>query len=224
MNRVTISVSNIDTMGMYVPPEIAGLKKKISLAEITILFLLVIVWVGMFMIVGARKESYISTMMTFQEQILSLAERQADLQDLDQERWPFTGTFRFFLVSDSRIVSSNLPWVEGSGASVEEAFGGFINSQEVLPRMRTGTDGTAWIRPDKISPRIWVSWSASDRGERIFGVASDEEELLALTGFPDFRLLMLICAAQASALLLLSLIWALSWLRLSAVKGLYQNR
>lgn len=211
-------------MGMHVPPEIAGLKKKISLAEIIILFLLVVVWVGMFMIVGARKESYISTMVTFQEQILSLADRQENFQNLDPERWPFTGAFRFFLVMDSRVASSNLPWVEDSGASVEEAFGGFINSQEVLPRMRTGTDGTAWIRPDKVSPRIWVSWSASERGERIFGVASDEEELLALTGFPDFRLLMLICAALASALLLLSLIWALSWLRLSAVKGLYQDR
>jgi hypothetical protein len=224
LKRVTIWVSNVAYMGMSISPEIAGLKKKISLAEITILLLLVVVWLGMFLIVGARKERYIEAMVSLQGQVLSLADRQAVLQDLDPGTWPFPRVFRFFLVKDSRVVSSNLPWIESPEPSVEDAFGRFINSHEVLPRMRTGTSGTAWIRLNKVSPRIWISWSASDRGEWVFGVASDEEELLALTGFPDFRLTMLVCAALASALLLLSLIWVLSWLRLSAVKGFYRDR
>ncbi len=90
--------------------------------------------------------------------------------------------------------------------------------------MRMGMAGTDWIKPDKISSRIWISWSASGNSDYMFGIASDEEDLLALTGYPDFRLLLLICAALASALLLLALVWALSWMRLSAVKGLLRGR
>jgi hypothetical protein len=89
----------------------------------------------------------------------------------------------------------------------------------VIPRIRTGQHGTNWIRLNKVSARLWLSWSASEDGS-VFGIASDEEALLALTGFPDFKVMLLVCAALASALLLLGLIWALSWMRLSAVKGL----
>jgi len=35
--------------------------------------------------------------------------------------------------------------------------------------------------------------------------------------------MLLVCAGLASALLLLALIWALSWMRLSAVKGLSRS-
>lgn len=202
-------------------PDIAGLKKKISATEIIIISLLIIVWGGMFWAMNAKKEKYIHTMVAFQEQILVMAEERAEgVEKISPESWPFQGPFRYFVVRDSRIVSSNHPGLEGEAASLDDAFGKFINSKEVLPRIRTGTDGTNWIRPDKVSPRLWLSWSSSGQGSSVLGIISNEDDLLALTGYPDFRLLLLICAGLASALLLLALIWALSWMRLSAVKGL----
>ncbi len=220
MNNVLISASSVTTMEKRLSPKIAGLKKKISLTEIVILFLLVIVWGSMFWAMNAKREKYIHTMVAFQEQVLTLAGQRAESdRELTGENWPFRDTFRYFVVRDSRIVSTNLPGIESGNPSLKEAFGGYINAEEMIPRIRTGTGGTNWIRHDKVTSRLWVSWSAFEDGS-VFGIVSDEEALLALTGFPDFKVMLLVCAVLASALLLLGLIWALSWMRLSAVKGL----
>lgn len=220
LNNVLISASSVTTMKKRLSPEIADLKKKISLTEIIILLLLVIVWGSMFWAMNAKREKYIHTMVAFQEQVLTLASQQEEnARELTGKNWPFRDTFRYFVVRDSRIVSTNLPGIEDGSPSLKEAFGGYINAEEVIPRIRTGQNGTNWIRLNKVSARLWLSWSASEDGS-VFGIASDEEALLALTGFPDFKVMLLVCAALASALLLLGLIWALSWMRLSAVKGL----
>lgn len=209
-------------MKKRLPPEIADLKKKISLTEIVILFLLVIVWGSMFWVMNAKREKYIHTMVAFQEQVLALAGQRAEsAREFTGNIWPFQDTFRYFVVRDSRIVSTNLPGIEDGSLSLKEAFGGYINAEEVIPRIRAGMNGTNWIRHDKVSARLWVSsWSAFEGDDSVFGIVSDEEALLALTGYPDFRVMLLVCAVLASALLLLGLIWALSWMRLSAVKGL----
>ncbi len=221
MNNVLISASSVTTMKKRLSPEIAGLKKKISLTEIIILFLLVIVWGSMFWAMNAKREKYIHTMVAFQEQVLTLAGQRAEsAREFTGKNWPFQDTLRYFVVRDSRIVSTNLPGIEGDSLSFKEVFGGYINAEEVIPRIRTGTNGTNWIRHDKVSARLWVSWSAFEGGDSVFGIVSDEEALLAITGYPDLRVMLLVCAVLASALLLLGLIWALSWMRLSAVKGL----
>lgn len=221
MNNVLVSASSVTTMKKRLPPEIADLKKKISLTEIVILFLLVIVWGSMFWVMNAKREKYIHTMVAFQEQVLALAGQRAEsAREFTGNIWPFQDTFRYFVVRDSRIVSTNLPGIEDGSLSLKEAFGGYINAEEVIPRIRAGMNGTNWIRHDKVSARLWVSWSAFEGDDSVFGIVSDEEALLALTGYPDFRVMLLVCAVLASALLLLGLIWALSWMRLSAVKGL----
>ena len=221
MNNVLISASSVTTMKKRLSPEIAGLKKKISLTEIIILFLLVIVWGSMFWAMNAKREKYIHTMVAFQEQVLALADQRAESdREFTGKNWPFQDTFRYFVVRDSQIVSTNLPGIEGGNPSLQEAFGGYINAREVIPRVRTGTNGTNWIRHDKVTARLWVSWAASGSDGSALGIISDEEALLALTGYPDLRIMLLVCAVLASALLLLALIWALSWMRLSAVKGL----
>jgi hypothetical protein len=224
LNNALISARSVTTMKKRLPPEIAGLKKKISLTEIIILLLLIIVWGSMFWAMNAKKEKYVHTMVAFQEQVLTLAGQQVESgQVLTGENWPFRDIFRYFVVRDSRIISSNLPWINGGSLSLKEAFGGYINAEEVIPRIRMGTNGTNWIRRDKVSARLWMSWSAFEDGS-VFGIVSDEEALLGLTGFPDFKAMLLVCAVLASALLLLGLIWALSWMRLSAVKGLSPGR
>lgn len=224
MNIIPISASNIATMEKRSLLDIAGLKKRISLAEIIILLMLVMVWGGMFWAMNVKKEKYIHTMVAFQEQVLALAQdRLEGGMEISPDSWPMRDPFQYFIVRDSRIVSSNHPGIEDGGMSLDDAFGRFINSQEIIPRIKTGTDGSNWIRSDKVTPRLWLSWSTSGRSSEVLGIISNEEDLLALTGYPDFRFMLLVCAGLASALLLLALIWALSWMRLSAVKGLSRS-
>ena len=89
MNIIPISASNIATMEKRSLLDIAGLKKRISLAEIIILLMLVMVWGGMFWAMNVKKEKYIHTMVAFQEQILALAQDRLDGgMEISPDSWP----------------------------------------------------------------------------------------------------------------------------------------
>lgn len=203
------------------PPQFRVLAKKISRVEVVIVLILILVWLSVFVLMNIRQQEHVEKMTSLQEKILTLAaDRLKPGSETQDILWPFYDTFSYCIIEGNIIIASNLDRLEGKNMTLTEAFGDFLNSQEMLKQLRMNKGGTDWIRPDKISPRQWVSWSSDTGNSHIIALVSDEEALLALSGYQGYKFLLLICACLCSALLLLALIWALSWMRLSAVKGL----
>ncbi|HHO75555.1 MAG TPA: hypothetical protein ENN05_03880 [Deltaproteobacteria bacterium] len=211
-------------MKKNIPPQYKSLARKISGAEIVIVLILVLVWLSFFVLTNVQRNTNIDKMTLLQENILALA-----LDDLTQQdhatgiAWPFTDTFSYLLIKDGDIIASNLDWLMEDDLTPGKAFGDFFNADEMIEHLETELRGTDWIRPDKISPRKWISWRSQPASPYVVALLSDENDLLDLSGHLAFKRAALVCTSLASALLLLALIWALSWMRLSAVKGLYTD-
>jgi len=207
-----------------IPPQYRSLAKQISGVEIVVILILIIVWVSYFFVMNAQQHKHVEMMTGLQENILVLgADELAMKGDEAGISWPFPHTFSYCVFKDERIVASNLDMLEETDLTLTGAFGDFFNADEMIRHFRTEPIGTDWIRPDKLSPRRWISWSLQPDTGYVGAIISDEADLMALSGYQAFKRTALICAGLASALLLLALIWALSWMRLSAVKGLTQS-
>ena len=207
-----------------IPPQYRSLAKQISGVEIVIILILIIVWVSYFFLVNTLQHRRIETMTGLQENILALGADDLFPKDVSAGiSWPFPDTFSFCVLKDDNIVASNLDMLEEADLTLTRAFGDFFNADEMILHFRREPIGTDWVRPDKLSPRKWISWSLQPDTGYVSAIISDEADLMALSGYQVFKRTALICAVLASALLLLALIWALSWMRLSAVKGLTQD-
>jgi len=137
--------------------------------------------------------------------------------------WPFNGVFAYMIIEGSEIVATDIESLNGKNFSIKDAFGTYMHSSEVMKQLRMDRDGTDWIRLDKLSPKQWLSWRIMEGTPYTIAIISDEDALLDIAGYHGYRLLLLICACLFSALLLLALIWALSWLRLSALRELQKD-
>ncbi|MBN2297698.1 MAG: hypothetical protein JXM72_03850 [Deltaproteobacteria bacterium] len=203
------------------PPQYKSLARQISGVEIIIILILIIVWLSFFILMNTQQQKRVANMTRLQENILALAVDELTLKDNATEiSWPFTETFSYFVLRDEVIVASNLDMLKETSLTLTEAFGDFFNADEMIKHLRMELRGTDWIRPDKISPRKWISWSSQPASPYVVAIISDEAGLMDMSGHLAFKRAALVCACLASALLLLALIWALSWMRLSAVKGL----
>ena len=205
------------------PEQYKSLAKKIAHVEIVILLILIFAWILVFYLMNVQKKHYIDKMTFIQEKVLVLANDQLTAGTATQDiSWPFTGIFSFFVIEDNSIIASNIDRLEDKTLTKQEAFGKFGHASEMMKQMRFNSGGTDWIRLDKLSPKKWISWSGDNEGPYIVAIMSDENSLLDISGYHGYKLLLLICACLFSALLLLALIWALSWMRLSAATGLLE--
>ena len=206
------------------PSQFKSLAKKISLVEIVILLTLILMWISTFYLMHTQRIKHVVKMVSLQEKILNLAQDQlragATASDIS---WPFNGVFAYMIIEDSEIIATDVEGLNGKNLSIKEAFGTYMNASEMMKQLRINSDGTDWIRLDKLSPKQWLSWRIMEGTPYTIAIISDEDALLDIAGYHGYRLLLLICACLFSALLLLALIWALSWLRLSAVKDLLKN-
>ena len=206
------------------PAQFKSLAKKISTVEIVILLVLILLWISTFYLMHTQRIKHVVKMVSLQEKILNLAQDQlragATASDIS---WPFNGVFAYMIIEDSEIIATDVEGLNGKNLSIKEAFGTYMHASEVMKQLRMDRDGTDWIRLDKLSPKQWLSWRILEGTPYTIAIISDEDNLLEIAGYHGYRLLLLICACLFSALLLLALIWALSWLRLSAVKDLLKN-
>ncbi|MGC9325816.1 MAG: hypothetical protein ACP5G0_13830 [Desulfomonilia bacterium] len=204
-------------------PHYKELAKKISKVEILILLALILMWVMTYAWMNLKKGEHLETMFSLQGQVLSLAQENKG-QDMSgvSRSWPFSQTFPLLVISDRTIVRSSPDQLMSTPIPLEEAFGKYINADVLLRKMHASSQGSDWIKPDKISQKQWVTWMHAKNGEHTLALLCDEKALLQLSGYADYSFMLLVCAVLASGLLLLALIWALSWMRLSAVKGLLE--
>jgi len=204
-------------------PSIKELRKKISMVEVIIILLLILVWLVVWFFITHEKQKHIDKMITLENSILHMAVDQYGDAVYDPAlkiSWPFQNELHLFIIKDASIVYSSQESILPKGTPVTDAFGKALNSQIFLGHMRISESGTDWIRHDNLTDRQWITWLASPEIGAIFGIQANETYLLKLSGFVHFRFVMMICAGLASAVLLLFLIWALSWIRLSSIKGL----
>jgi hypothetical protein len=206
------------------PAQFKSLAKRISLAEIVILLLLIFLWISIFSLMHTQRLKQVKKMISLQEKILTLANDQLESGIAAPNiSWPFNDVFGYIIIEDTTIIASNIERLGGKNLSIKEAFGTFTHASEVMKQLRMGKDGTDWIRLDKLSPKEWLSWRVIEGSPYTIAILSDEDRLLDISGYQGYKLLLLICACLFSALLLLALIWALSWLRLSAVIELQKD-
>ncbi|MBN1635705.1 MAG: hypothetical protein JW920_04295 [Deltaproteobacteria bacterium] len=201
---------------------IKKLRKKISVVEVVIILLLVLVWLATWYLITQSKQKHIDTMITLQENILSMTVNHYGTSapgETLQISWPFENGYHLFIIRDNRVLYSSDNLIQ-KGAGLNEAFGKALNSQNLIKHMSVSNSGTDWIKRDSLSQQQWITWLASPETHEVFGILADETYLFNLSGFIRFRFIMMVCAGLASAVLLLFLIWALSWMRLSAIKGL----
>ena len=224
MQNETNLDTNEFTMKNNTLTQYKSLARKIASVEIVIILTLIFVWILTFYLMNVQKQHYTDRLISIQEKVLSLADDQlragAATGDIT---WPFDGIFYYLVIQDNTIVASNIDRLAGKNLTMHEAFGTFGHAAEMMKQVRFNTDGSDWIRRDKVTPKEWISWSGDREGPYITSVMSEENSLLDISGYPGYKLLLLICACIFSALLLLALIWALSWMRLSAVKGLLEG-
>ena len=205
-------------------PEFRPLAKKIARVEVVIIVLLIAVWLSTYGLIAKQKQKFVDKIIVLQEEILSLAgQRIKPGDDPAGFEWPFHNGFNYLIIENFIISASSIDTPKGKNLTINDAFGQYINGGQMLKGLRTKTKGSDWIRRDKISPKQWISWSAGTNGSYITAVVSDENAIFALSGFNSFKFLLIICACLCSALLLLALIWILSWLRISAVKTLLHD-
>ena len=206
------------------PEQFKSLAKSISQVEIVILLILIFLWISTFYLMHTQRIKHVMKMVSLQEKILTLANDQLVAGvTAPNLSWPFQGVFSYMIIEDTEIITSNIERLGGKNLSIKEAFGTYMHASEVMKQLRMDRDGTDWIRLDKLSPRQWLSWRIIEGTPYIITIISDEDALLDIAGYHGYRLLLLICACLFSALLLLALIWALSWMRLSAVKELLKD-
>ena len=195
-----------------------SLVKKISRVEIVILLILIFQWISIFSLMHTQRLKHIEKMVSLQEKILTLANDQLESGITAPDiSWPFNDVFRYIIIEDTAIIASNIERLDGKNLSLKEAFGKFNHASEVMKQLHMDMDGSDWIRLDKLSPKEWLSWRIIKGSPYTIAIISDEDSLLSISGYRGYKFLLLICACLFSALLLLALIWALSWLRLSAV-------
>jgi len=197
------------------------LSKKIRAAEICIIAILISMWLLVWALMTHTKNEYVHRIVQLQEQMLPLVESNMNTSvDNQSTGWPFTQAFNYIVIKDDIIVSTGIDDIKGQGLTLKEAFGQELNFEAVLNRINNSDNGSDWISKSKAAKKKWLSWSCNNPKGYIYILISQEEDLIRLSGFNGFSSMLMICAGLGSAILLLSLIWALSWLRLSAIKGL----
>ncbi len=223
LNSINLD-SNKLIMKNNIPVQIQTLAKKISLVEIVILLILIFLWISIFYLMHTKRQEHVEKMVSLQEKILTLASNQLESGiEASSISWPFNNIFGYVIIENTTIIASNIQRLSGNDLSIKEAFGTFMHASEMMKQLRMEKDGTDWIRLDKFSPKEWLSWRSIEGTPYTISILSDEDRLLGISGYPGYKFLLLICACLFSALLLLALIWALSWLRLSAAKELQKG-
>jgi len=208
-------------MKKNIPPEYKSLARKISGVEIIILLILIMVWISVYFLMNTQQSKHIGKMTLLQEDILALAFDELTPADKTTElSWPFTDTFSYFILENNIIIASNMDMLKGKDLTLKKVFGDSFNAETMIKHLQMESSGTDWVKLDKISPKKWISWRSKPESPYVVALLSDEDDLNNLSSHKDFRRAVMVCACLASALLLLALIWALSWLRLSAVAGL----
>lgn len=212
-------------MGKNNPAQYRSLAKKISKVELLLLFALIMMWVLTYAWMGVKRSEHLETMSSLQQQILLLAKDSIDPDTHDlRQVWPLGRTFPLLILRGSLIVNGTMDEITRASQGFQEAFGNYLNADVLFTEMSRSTSGSTWIRADQISERQRVTWLHSREDGLTFVIVAHEKPLLALSGYTGYSFVLMLCAVLGSALLLMALIWALSWMRLSAVKGLVQNK
>ncbi len=203
------------TLQMKTMPPLA---RKITRAEALVVMALILVWLLVWAVMVHQREVHVQRMLTLQEDILALAAPSLTIQGkaANQRVWPLRAGIHYLFIQDDLITATSDQVLAAQG---QAALSRALHGEELLIHLRRTPQGSDWFRGDKLSPRQWVSWR-TDQQQTTLALVASEEVLLGLSGFSDFRLILLVCAGLASGLLLLALIWALSWLRISALAGL----
>ncbi|MEA2101403.1 MAG: hypothetical protein U9P80_02365 [Thermodesulfobacteriota bacterium] len=160
----------------------------------------------------STKDGHLKEMTLMQERLSGLAEMWTG-QNTDQ-KWPFCSSFDYFVITGDTITASSTPDLRVN-TKTGKAFGVFDHSEGMIGLMHSGQSGTGWIRKGVVKDRYSLAWHAYNG--HITGIISPEETLLEISGYHLFKVMLMLSAFLASALLLLFLIWALSWLRITAV-------
>lgn len=198
------------------------LTKKITHVEIVILLILIFVWIMTLYLMNVQKQHYIDRVISVQEKVLALAKGQLTHITAPHDiYWPLDGVSSYLVLTGDTIVASSIPHLPEKDSTMHEVFGKYDHASEMFKKLRFSSEGTDWIRLDKVTPRQWISWGKE--GLYTVVIMSDENTILGISGYQGYKLLLLICACLFSALLLLALIWALSWMRMSAVRDLLEN-
>lgn len=224
LNLIKLDSKDLIMKNSDIPIQFKSLARKISLAELVILLILIFMWISTFYLMHTQRQKHVEKMISLQEKILALSSDQLKTGMATRNiAWPFTDIFGYVIFEDTTIIASNIEWLAGNNLTIKEAFGKFIHAPEMMKQLRMDNNGTAWIRLNKLSPKEWMSWQIIEESPYTITIISNEDKLLGISGYHGHKLLLLICACLFSALLLLALIWALSWLRLSAVRELQKN-
>jgi hypothetical protein len=206
------------------PNQQKTLATKIAKVEVAIIIILIFVWLSVFYLMNIKKKEYVERMTSFQEKILLLAnETLTPYNTAETTSWPLKDVFSYLVIAEDTIIDSDIDRLRGGNLTVKQAFGNFGHAQEMMKQLRLSKDGTDWIKLDKMAPKQWLSWNTIPQSPYKIALISSEDHLMDISGYKGYSLMLLICACLVSALLLLFLIWALSWIRLSAVKALMEN-
>jgi hypothetical protein len=206
------------------PNQHKTLATKIAKVEIVIILILIFVWLSVFYLMNTKQKEYIGKMTSLQEKILLLTnETLTPYNTAEKISWPLKDVFSYLVIAENTIIDSDIDRLRGKNLTIKQAFGNFSHAQEMMKQLRLSKDGTDWIKLDKMAPKQWISWSTIPQSPYIVALISSEDNLMDISGYKGYRFMLLICACLVSALLLLFLIWALSWIRISAVKALMEN-
>lgn len=205
--------------------------RMIPKVEVGTIIALLIIWLCVWAIMTKGQTNYLGKMQTLQDKILMLAKNSLSAQlsktpekialERFKESWPFGEQFKFFIIKDGHLIASNSGKIKTYGTHVEQVFGTNLrdHTREMIEKLNKGTDGTHWFEWDSLSPPQWATWSVLKGKSKSFilGITSDKENMLRLSGFSRYRFMLMVCGGLSSALILLALIWAISWIRISSV-------
>ncbi|MCD6570552.1 MAG: hypothetical protein J7L53_07605 [Deltaproteobacteria bacterium] len=199
--------------------------------EVGAIIALLIMWLCVWAIMTKGQTNYLSKIQTHQKKILILAKNSLFTQlsqtpeeialEKFKDSWPFEDRFKFFIIKDGHLIASNSDKINTDEACIEKIFraGDTHHTSEIIGVLNKDTDGAHWFEWDRISPPQWATWSVIKDGEGSFvlGIISDKKTMLRSFGFSRYRFMLMVCGGLFSALILLALIWARSWIRISSL-------
>ncbi len=207
--------------------EDTNISRKISIIEIIIVVILVIVWISSGIIIFISKKDHLLAMASLQEKILEIPENylnaslntghEESVLKMLEKSWPPDNPFKLFIAREGSIIFATPTFTKQAGNKerrMPRISNELLNilSSRVLKEKR----GEAWIGRDKNSGFL-ATWSvAGGHGKGIIiGILSSEDTLLSISGYYEYRLLIMVCAGILSVLILFLLIWSLSWIRIT---------
>jgi len=199
-----------------------AIAKKISKIEIMVISALIILWLGTGLIIARTKAGYLKRMFILQDKLLQLEINsiktdlllKTDGQVFKNNTWTLGNEFSLFVIKDKSVILSTIPYPH----KIEDIFNqSCIHVKDMSKKMSEGKAGRDWFKWGNSSMPQWVSWSVigTPKGNLVIGILSGEEGLLKLSGYTKYRFLLMVCSGVLSGLILLSLIWALSWIRIT---------